>query len=129
MGDWGFSLWAPEQWEALLHETLAPPFNEPMVDMPWDMPMLPRVQQQESAERGQDSVASAMLVTRLQRSFPVSCSLFLCDPADIVPRSLTSHYLGLSKLCRHTGLARPLHSLLFTGVPSIWTRLPLSSFL
>ncbi|OXC68279.1 hypothetical protein AYX13_03236 [Cryptococcus neoformans] len=70
MGDWGFSLWAPEQWEALLHETLAPPFNEPMVDMPWDMPMLPRVQQQESAERGQDSVASAMLVTRLQRSFP-----------------------------------------------------------
>ncbi|ADV24181.1 hypothetical protein I305_05764 [Cryptococcus gattii E566] len=70
MGDWGFSLWAPEQWEALLHETLAPPFNEPMVDMPWDMPMLPRMQQQESAERGHDNVASAMLVARLQRSYP-----------------------------------------------------------
>lgn len=82
MGDWGFSLWAPEQWEALLHETLAPPFNEPMVDMPWDMPMLPRMQQQESAERGHDNVASVMLVARLQRSYPVSCHLFLCHAAD-----------------------------------------------
>ncbi|WVN87696.1 uncharacterized protein L203_102884 [Cryptococcus depauperatus CBS 7841] len=69
MGDWGFSLWAPEQWEALLHESLPPSFNETMVDMTLNMPMVPRLQQ-ESAERGQDGVASAMLVARLQRSYP-----------------------------------------------------------
>ncbi|WWD03172.1 hypothetical protein V865_001219 [Kwoniella europaea PYCC6329] len=27
----GFGLWAPEQWEALLHESLLPPFNEPII--------------------------------------------------------------------------------------------------
>ncbi|WWC88956.1 uncharacterized protein L201_003871 [Kwoniella dendrophila CBS 6074] len=31
ISDLGFGLWAPEQWEALLHESLAPPFNEPII--------------------------------------------------------------------------------------------------
>nr|XP_019007466.1 uncharacterized protein I206_07724 [Kwoniella pini CBS 10737]OCF46247.1 hypothetical protein I206_07724 [Kwoniella pini CBS 10737] len=31
VSDLGFGLWAPEQWEALLHESLAPPFNEPII--------------------------------------------------------------------------------------------------
>ncbi|ODN72778.1 hypothetical protein L202_08213 [Cryptococcus amylolentus CBS 6039] len=69
MGDWGFSLWAPEQWEALLHESLAPT-NEPMMDLPWDMPDMAHMPQQESSERGQDKMASAMVVSRLQRSYP-----------------------------------------------------------
>ncbi|KAK8864734.1 hypothetical protein IAR55_001990 [Kwoniella newhampshirensis] len=68
-GDWG-GVFAPENWETLVWESLAPPFNETlMVDMPWDI-TLPRMQQ-ESAERGQDNnVASVMLIARLQRSFP-----------------------------------------------------------
>ncbi|WVQ79633.1 hypothetical protein IAT38_001733 [Cryptococcus sp. DSM 104549] len=69
MGDWGgTSFWAPEQWEALL----APPFNEPIVDLAWELPVeLTRGQAPESAERGaQNDLATGMLVARLQRSFP-----------------------------------------------------------
>ncbi|WVQ77851.1 hypothetical protein IAR50_007548 [Cryptococcus sp. DSM 104548] len=69
MGDWGFSLWAPEQWEALLHESLAPPI-EPMMELPWDTSNVSRMPLQTSAERGEDKMASAMVVSRLQRSYP-----------------------------------------------------------
>lgn len=70
--DWGFGLWPPDPWESLLHDTLAPPFNEPVIqmDMPWNI-LTPRLQ--ESAERGGVSVASTALVARLQIAFPVSC--------------------------------------------------------
>ncbi|WWD16949.1 hypothetical protein CI109_101381 [Kwoniella shandongensis] len=71
LGEWG-GIFAPENWEPLVWEGLAPPFNETnMMDniTPWDIP-LPRMQP-ESAERGQDdSLASGMLLARLQRSFP-----------------------------------------------------------
>jgi hypothetical protein len=72
--DWGFGLWPPDPWEALLHDTLAPPFNEPAlaVEMPWmggGNAGTPRMQ--ESAERGEVRVGQG-LVNRLQMAFPVS---------------------------------------------------------
>ena len=69
--DWGLNLWQPDPWDALLHDTLAPPFNEPVLelDLPWNVPT-PRMQ--ESAERGGESLASAALIAKLQLSIPVS---------------------------------------------------------
>ena len=68
--DWGLNLWQPDPWDALLHDTLAPPFNEPVLelDLPWNVPT-PRMQ--ESAERGGESLASAALIAKLQLSIPV----------------------------------------------------------
>ena len=73
--DWGFGLWPPDPWGSLLHDTLAPPFNEPAmtVEMPWSggaNPLTPRMQ--ESAERGGELVLNQGLVIRLQMAFPVS---------------------------------------------------------
>jgi len=76
---YGFGLWPPDPWEALLHDTLAPPFNEPgmslsvSVDMGWNggsNPLTPRIL--ESAERGTEGGVSLGLVTRLGMAFPVS---------------------------------------------------------
>ena len=67
--DWGFGLWQPDPWDALLQDTLAPPFNERVMppDLSWSIPT-PRVQ--ESAERNQ-SMTSAALVARIQVALPV----------------------------------------------------------
>ncbi|WRT68113.1 uncharacterized protein IL334_005088 [Kwoniella shivajii] len=81
ISDFGFGLWAPEQWEALLHESLAPPFNEPIISSStWDLTSQqpPRLQPQ-SAERGQqmifqsipqDYIVTEALLSRLRTNFP-----------------------------------------------------------
>lgn len=84
--DWGFGLWPPDPWEALLHDTLAPPFGEPAgrVHLGWSgglgsgtgsgmgLGLTPRMGMQESAERGGEGVVGQHLVDRLQRTYPVS---------------------------------------------------------
>ncbi|ORX35551.1 hypothetical protein BD324DRAFT_657108 [Kockovaella imperatae] len=67
--DWGLNIWQPDPWDALLHDTLAPPFNEPALtlDLPWNV-STPRMQ--ESAERGGESLASAALIAKLQLAIP-----------------------------------------------------------
>lgn len=71
----GFSTWPPESWETLFNDTSLPGFVENPnlgIDMPFNS-LTPRMQ--ESAERGQLSLASAALVVKLSNSFPVSlCS-------------------------------------------------------
>ncbi|OCF60817.1 hypothetical protein L486_00457 [Kwoniella mangroviensis CBS 10435] len=68
----GFGLWAPEQWEALLHESLLPPFNEPIIPNISFQPhpqlqLTPYAQDNEIKE---DETVMETLLSRLQMSFP-----------------------------------------------------------
>ena len=68
----GFSTWPPESWETLFNDPSIPPYTDNTnlgLDMPFNS-LTPRMQ--ESAERGQLSLASAALVVKLSNSFPVS---------------------------------------------------------
>lgn len=84
--DFGFGLWPPDPWEAILQDTLAPAFwdestaSEPQI--PWNLATLlgstPRTQ--ESAERGGNGATSsprggavgAALLQRVLAAWPVS---------------------------------------------------------
>ena len=79
--NWGLNPWQPDPWDALLHDTLAPPFNEPALTLdlplPWSVPTPTRMQ--ESAERGNDMFASAGLLSKIQSAIPVSRTLLPTD--------------------------------------------------
>nr|XP_018262672.1 uncharacterized protein I303_04151 [Kwoniella dejecticola CBS 10117]OBR84830.1 hypothetical protein I303_04151 [Kwoniella dejecticola CBS 10117] len=78
VSDLGFGLWAPEQWEALLHESLAPPFNEPIIsNMNFDFSQTGQQAQQLppptpnfTNQWYQPTNLSSRLLTKLQLAFP-----------------------------------------------------------
>lgn len=76
----GFSTWPSESWETLFNDpslTAYPDNISLALDMPFNS-LTPRMQ--ESAERGQLSLASAALVVKLSNSFPVSQRLIPINP-------------------------------------------------
>lgn len=87
--DFGFGLWPPDPWEALLQDTLAPSFwdesSVPDTQIPWSLAGLlgSTTRTQESAERRGSAAAEAAvapyggtvgqsLLQRLMTSWPVS---------------------------------------------------------
>jgi hypothetical protein len=76
-----FEGWDPvflpqEDWLPSLTESMAGPYNEPIipVDLPWNMTL---TRAQESSARGQELMASVTLASRLQAEYPVRIPTFI----------------------------------------------------
>ncbi|WVF71094.1 hypothetical protein IAT40_005891 [Kwoniella sp. CBS 6097] len=61
--DWSLGTWGPENWEAYLMESLAPPFNEPLFNTNWD---LYNAQSQSQSPFGIQAQAQAQAQAQLQ---------------------------------------------------------------